>query len=164
MKRLFLVSLVVCVAFLAGCATANNSIVKSNVSASSASMRNMMIGTWLGEMNTEDGDVQQWVLVRRPDGLFAVHFCLTKANEKTPYREQKEVGTWGVSGPIYFTITEGILEGDDLYQTDLENPLFYDAYEILSLDRNSMKYRSFDMDVVFEINRVDDDFELPLVE
>ena len=160
MKKLACVALMICLAFSIGCETARKSNVKYSASTYSANNRSLMIGKWLGEMVNDQGEQQKWLVTRSSDGTYKIQFQTSKPGAQY-CREQIEVGTWGVSGPIYFTTTKGALKGDQFLPADLEDPVFYDAYEILYLDEDTMKYHHVDMDVTFQVHKVADDFELP---
>lgn len=74
---------------------------------------------------------------------------------------QNEVGYWGVSGPIDFSIMTGWIKNGEYIPSDPEKAYFYDAYQIVELNDESFTYRSFDQQVEFKVRKVDDDFVWP---
>jgi len=149
------------ISFLAvGCSGATKLIGNSDLPPTDMEKRFLLVGKWLGQMPDANGDLQQWLVSRFADGSYRIHLRIDRNDGSL--KEQIEVGMWGVSGPIYFTILKGWMKGGQFVPADMENPSFYDAYEILELDSDHMKYRTFGMiEMVLEVKRVADTFEFP---
>ena len=121
--------------------------------------RAMMIGRWYGEAPTDSGQTRRWVTERFPDGTYKVTFrTYTKDGG---YDDHVEVGEWGVSGSIYFTITKGVLVDGEIVGTDPGSTYYRDAYNIIRLDEQAFEYELVEPKVRFTVRRVDDDFQLP---
>jgi hypothetical protein len=118
-----------------------------------------MIGKWFGEATTDDDQIKKWITERRPDGSLRIHF---RTYKKTGgYKEQIEVGLWGVSGPIYFTIINEAIADDKVITIDPTDAYFYDAYEIIKLTEQEFEYKAVTFSDIYKVKRVPDDFRLP---
>lgn len=137
-----------------GCATSPGAIDahKPELEMSSQARRVMMLGRWYGRAPTTDGGLREWLVERNPEGTYAVRFR-TRDGDGT-VTEQVEVGEWGVSGPVYFTLMKGWVVDDEFRPADPTDGYFSDAYEILHLDAESMTYRSYDTGNTFTVRRV----------
>lgn len=118
-----------------------------------------MMGRWLGEADTKDGKHSKWLMERRLDGSYTVKFQLFQASKKV--LEQIEVGVWGISAGIYFTMTREMIEGMESRPVDTTLATYYDAYDVLSLDDSTFRYRSRESGDVFTVKKVADSFRLP---
>ena len=159
MNKLINILLITCIFGLTNCTGSIRSLVKPDLTASAIEKRNLMIGKWLGEMKDEKGNLQKWLTTRFPDGTYKIQF--RTPNEENNYKEQVEVGLWGISGPIYFTIMKGWITESQFVPSDPKNPTYYDAYEIIEISQNKFKYHSYDADITFNVKKVNDDYELP---
>lgn len=101
----------------------------------------MMIGNWAGESPIEDAGQRRVLLQRYADGTFEVTFETYR--EGAPALIEKQVGQWGLSGPVYFTITTGWVDGDRIEPAKPGEPYFYDAYRVISLEEDLFEYESF---------------------
>ena len=127
--------------------------------AASETQRGALVGRWYGEAPTKDGGKRMHIMERSPDGTYKVSFRTVESSGKV--WDQTEVGLWGVSGLVYFTITRGWLQGDRFVPADPEEAYYYDAYKILELSKKQMRYRSCEAGNKFLITRVADDFSFP---
>src|SRR3546814_1723567 len=59
------------------------------------------------------------------------------------YREQVEVGEWGISGPVYFLSTKGWVDDGTFLKADTRNGELYDAYKILKLNAGIFEYEHY---------------------
>ena len=100
--------------------------------------RQILIDRWEGEIFTKDGDKRSWVMERFPDGTYRVSFRVVSPGNKEI--QQVEVGLWGISGGVYFTLTRGVLENDQVVPADTTDPTLYDAYRIISLTDQTFEY------------------------
>jgi hypothetical protein len=116
----------------------------------------MMVGKWVGESAVERGGERRVLLERFADGTFKVTFKTQWENDY-PVIEQ-QVGQWGISGPVYFTITTGWVDGDQVDRTDLGQPYYYDAYRIVDVSDDVFEFESFSAETRYLLQRVPDDF------
>ena len=117
----------------------------------------MLIGNWIGESSLEQGGRRQVLIQRKANGTFTATFKTTWGADP-PVLEQ-QVGQWGISGPVYFSITTGWLVGDHVDPTDLGQPYFYDAYRIIDLSDTVFEFESFTVDTHYLFRRATDEFE-----
>lgn len=101
----------------------------------------MMIGHWVGQSPIEAGAQRRVLLQRFADGTFEVTFETWRGEQ--PALVEKQVGQWGLSGPVYFTITTGWVDGNRIDPTQLGAPYFYDAYRVVDLQDDRFEYESF---------------------
>jgi len=133
--------------------------VKPDDPQSAIQQRDMMLGHWFGESPTKDGGRRMQIVERRRDGTMTIRFRVIDAAGKV--HEQTQVEIWGISGPIYFTIMRGWLEGMRFDPADPTQSYNYDAYEILELTRQTFRYRHFTTGSAYRIDRVAPDFDFP---
>jgi len=133
--------------------------VKPHDPESAILLRNMMLGRWFGEAPTKDGGRRMEIVERRPNGTMTIRFRVIDAAGKVD--EQTQVEIWGISGPVYFTIMRGWLEGKRFEPADPTQTYYYDAYEILELTNRTFRYRHFTTGSEYKLDRVDADFEFP---
>ena len=118
-----------------------------------------MVGTWYGVLTNESGIIREQITTRYEDGTYKVTFRNHETNDK--YKDSTEAGNWGISGPIYFTIYRGWLEGTDFIPSDPSDPYNYDAYKIIQLDTEVFVYESYSTKTQFSLKKVPNDFEFP---
>ena len=162
MKLITRIILIVLV--LTGCATTNTSNEtlagsKSDLSQTQKENWGFMTGKWYGSQPTDDGGIKQEIMVRSPQGTYQVTF--RTYDKKGKYKEQTEVGHWGISGPIYFTSFRGWLNGKRFLPSDQADPYNYDAYRIIKLTNESFKYESFSSKEIFTLKKVSDNYVFP---
>ncbi len=144
---------------LAGCATTSSSQMKISTSevASDAIMHHeQMLGKWYGNQPLEDGGKYEWLMTRGARGEYKVQFRITDTQGVVD--DSEEFGLWGTSGDVYFSIFLGHLGEDGVHYADTSDPYNYDAYYILSLTDDIMKYRHARHGNVYMVKRVADDF------
>ncbi len=120
--------------------------------------RSILIGRWYGDKLLDDGSRQRWINTRKVDGTYHVQFRVV--DEAGDIEEWSENGVWGVRLPIYFTIAQEILQGDERQVSDGTHSVMYDAYEIHALTADSFSYSSFASGNLFTMTKVDDNFEM----
>lgn len=125
------------------------------------SQANRLVGYWFADERTTDGGRRLTLTERRVDGSFKSQFRLVKPGGEV--EEITEVGEWGTSGPVYFTITKGWLHGEEVVAAG-PDPYFRDAYEILTLAPDAFDYRHYIDGDVYRSRRVTQDFRLPDIE
>jgi hypothetical protein len=121
--------------------------------------REIFVGRWYGETPRTDGGTKRWVVDAFPDGVFRITFRFYEPDGS--YREQIEVGEWGISGPVYFLSTKGWVDGDLFLKADTRNGELYDAYRILKLDAGFFEYEHFVNGNRYQVRKVDTGFTLP---
>lgn len=142
-----------------GCATppAIHSVKQPDVSQEQ--QRALLIGTWFGDAKTKDGGRRLQITERAPDGTYKVMFRIMEPSGRI--WEQSEVGFWGASGGIYFTITRGWLDGQDFSAANPTDASLNDAYQILELTNARFRYRALPSGNTYSLSRVADSFEFP---
>lgn len=121
--------------------------------------RDLLVGMWFGETPPTAGGHIQWIIERAKDGTYKIQFRIFGADGR--YRTHMETGIWGVSGPVYFSATQGWRQGDQVVGTDTAKARFYDAYEILALKRNLFEYRHYVTGTSYKVRKVGRDFKFP---
>ena len=115
-------------------------------------------GRWFSDQSLQDGGRRLALCDRFADGTFDVTFRMVLPDGVV--KESTEVGEWGTSGPVYFTITKGWLEhGKFIPATG--DAYFYDAYEILQLGTAAFVYRHYEMGDTYRHRRVGPEFKMP---
>lgn len=131
----------------------------SEAPASQTYLRSKLVGKWFGSQPTKDGGNQSWTIIRRNDGRYEVTFRIYGADGAS--QELQEVGFWGVSGPVYFTIFVGQEEDGGFVPSDPADASNYDAYRIIELSSERFEYEHFVTGNRYVVKKVDDDFQLP---
>lgn len=126
--------------------------------AMAKSPREVFVGRWYGEDRKGDAVTKRWLVEAFPDGVFRITF---RFYEEDGYREQVEVGEWGISGPVYFLSTKGWVDDGMFLKADTRNAQLYDAYKILKLEQQVFEYEHFVNGNRYSVRRVDTGFELP---
>ena len=142
-----------------GCAAAKPVHLFKPTTEAAHVRRDSMVGRWFGESTTKDGGTIQHIVHRREDGTYQVWFRLREAGGRL--WQQSEIGLWGVSGSIYFTITRGWVGKDEVRAVDASDATFYDAYEILDSSGDELRYRSVEVGDEYVVRRVPDTFFFP---
>lgn len=153
----------------AGCtsmSTSTNNIIaeKPFLSNSQESSWSLMLGKWYGRQPiTEDGFREQ-ITERVADGTYIVTFRLHDVDSNV--EEHIEVGNWGISGPVYFTIFRGWSEGGQISPSDPSDPYNYDpynydAYKIIDLNENTFIYESYSSGNQYTLEKVSNNYEFP---
>lgn len=123
------------------------------------SPREIFVGRWYGEARKDGQVTRRWVVDAFPDGVFRITFRFYE--EDGSYREQIEVGEWGISGPVYFLSTKGWVDDGAFLKADTRNGELYDAYRILKLEQQIFEYEHYVNGNRYQVRRVDTGFELP---
>ena len=141
----------------AGCATSAGPASMPDTKAWSTDaqqQRDLMVGKWLGEVSGNDG-LRLTLIERNDNGTYRLTFRTYKGND---YEESVEVGLWGISGSIYFTVMRGWIIDGEFVPADSTRAYFYDAYKVSNLDATSFEFKSLDSDNRYTNRRVGDDF------
>ncbi|MDH3768465.1 MAG: hypothetical protein OES99_08435 [Gammaproteobacteria bacterium] len=143
---------------LLGCAATNNvvSVPESKPWSNDAQKRrDLMVGKWLGEVPGEHG-LRLTLIERNENGTYRLTF---RSYKGARYEESVEVGLWGVSGSIYFTIMRGWIKEGEFVPADSTRAYFYDAYNISRLSSITLEFESLDSGHRFTNRRVGNDFQ-----
>lgn len=156
--------LIAAIIFLTGCAnqhTTSKKITtfKPELSTSAEKRWKMMTGKWYGSQPTKNGGIQQHIIEHSVDGTSKITFRIK--SPKGDIKEFSEVGQWGISGPIYFTILSGRIDGKKFRPSDQTNPYNYDAYQIVNLTKDEFEYNHFSSDNKYKIIKVPKSFTFP---
>jgi hypothetical protein len=126
-----------------GCATTvtSNKVITDSkpVSLSDEKTWKYLIGEWHGSQTTKEGGNRKEICIRHPDGTYEVEFKST--DKDGVVSNHKEVGLWGVSGSIYFSIFRGWVNNGRIKLSDPSDPYNYDAYSIIILDETEFEYK-----------------------
>lgn len=134
--------------------------VKPDETALAKANRGKMIGRWFGDTPTKDGGRKMEIVDRYADGTMKITFRVVEPSGEV--WDQIELAFWGISGPVYFTMTKGWLEGRRFTPADSTQAYFYDAYEVLELLEESFAYRHFATGSEYRVTKVEPDFDFPL--
>ncbi len=121
--------------------------------------RELLLGTWFGETPQTAGGRIQWIVDRQKDGTYSIRFRIYLPDGR--YRDHMETGIWGVSGPVYFSATQGWRQGDQMVGTDTAKARFYDAFEILTLKPKVFEYRHYVTGTSYRVRKVRNGFRFP---
>ncbi len=127
--------------------------------AMAKSPREIFVGRWYGEDRRGDALTRAWVVDAFADGVFRITFRFYETDGS--YREQIEVGEWGISGPVYFLSTKGWVDDGMFLKADTSNGQLYDAYKILKLEQQVFEYQHYVNGNRYQVRRVDTGFTLP---
>ncbi|PWQ96622.1 hypothetical protein [Leucothrix pacifica] len=120
---------------------------------------NKMVGKWYGKQTVKGGGKRQWIVERKKDGTYKIHFRIHKENGKIS--ESSEVGQWAISGPVYLSMFRGYIRDNEIDPVDPSDPYNYDAYEILELNEEIFKYRHYELNATYTLKKVAEDFKFP---
>jgi hypothetical protein len=120
--------------------------------------RQILVGRWYGESTTPDGRLLRWLTDREANGTYRTHYLLLKERQE----ESTEVGQWGLSGSVFFTIQRAWIRDGETQRVDSSNVYSYDAYDLLQVSEQNLEYRSASSGKRFVVRRVSPNFELPI--
>lgn len=119
----------------------------------------LLLGTWYGSQPTKSGGKRDEIVKRMPDGTYKFRFRTCDKSGKCS--KQTEVGLWGVSGPIYFTIFLGWADKGHITPASPGNPYNDDAYKIIKLNKKIFEYKEYSDGDRFVDKRVSANFNFP---
>ncbi|MGQ0801985.1 MAG: hypothetical protein ACT4NL_17960 [Pseudomarimonas sp.] len=131
---------VIALALVACTAVPTYSGIKRTETENTLMQRQLLIGEWESTTKLSGGGVQTARSENRVDGTFTITFSNSGAPELPS--EQTEVGMWGVSGGVYFTITTGFINDGQFTPARMSNPAYYDSYRILHLDESKFDFEN----------------------
>lgn len=161
-KAMRKISVVLMASLIVGCAAFGQkqpavTVYKPDSTKSDQERRDAMVGNWVGEAPLKDGGERKWLVQRSNEGTYVVTFIVIPEGEQPEISQ--EVGFWGISGPVYFTITKGWLRQDgNVEPNDPTKAYFYDAYKIVALTQERFEYESFSTGNRFIVRRVGEEF------
>lgn len=120
-------------------------------------IHDLVVGNWVGETAIEGGVTRKFLAEHFEDGTFRMTFTTIEPDGHRCIDQY--IGSWGVSGPIYFTIVTGTLRGHAVEATDPGGAGRNSAYAILEIDDELFEYESFSSKTRIAARRVRDDFE-----
>ncbi len=148
---------------LAGCSSSSEKIEKPSPFQE---RREEFLGYWIGEMPTKDGKFLRWLVERRIDGAFTLtHVIKNTPKDPVKFDPEKatfELGTWGVSGNVYFTATRQYFEKGKVANFDTTDAGLYDAYKIVFFDGKTFTYRSLETGEEFTVKKIPKDGKIEL--
>jgi len=115
----------------------------------------MLLGYWYGgDSDNKGNQITEFARIES-DGSF--EFVFIQYNEAGEVVEEiTELGHWGLVGDIHFTITKGELIDNEHYDANMEDEENYQAYKVLELDSNIVKYQHIITKEVYILRRVVD--------
>ena len=114
--------------------------------------RAYLVGTWRIDQPRLDGSDIHQTIGLNADGTFVIDFLIEYADGWT--WEQREIGYWGVSGDIYFTIIRESSGDPRRGSRSPEDPSNYLAYRVLDLSDSRFRYQTIVTGNVFEATKV----------
>lgn len=156
MRRFALISAML---LAAGCAAAPAIHTLKPDEGAARARRDLLAGRWYGEEATEEGGKRLQIVEWNLEGVLKIRFRTLERSGRS--WDQTEVGLWGISGPVYFTIITGWLQDGQFMPADPGDASFYDAYEILELNDKIFRYRSFAFGDEYTLRRVEEGFTFP---
>jgi hypothetical protein len=149
---------------LAGCVTARGDLTRVNngkpdLPAIRLQQYGYMVGKWMGEATTDDGLFRRELVEHNADGTYRDTF--RTYHKDGSYEESVEVGEWGISGNIYFTLMKGWMVDGEFRPSDAMDPSFDDAYTIIELTDKLIRYKSVETGDEYVDHKVDADYILP---
>lgn len=133
---------------------------KPSLSLSQEQAWKMMIGKWYGKQPTKEGGIREEIIERYSQGTYKVTFRFQDKGGKL--ESKTEAGTWGIAGPIYFTVFRGFVDSGHFSPTDPNDPYNYDAYEVSKLNTEEFEYQSVTSGNRFALKKVPDNFDFPI--
>jgi hypothetical protein len=118
-----------------------------------------LVGKWYGQHVDHSGNRIEWVIDRRQRGAYQVNVRTISAGGRVS--ESIEVGEWGVSGRVYFTIFKGWMREGGYVANDPADPSSRDAFHIVALTEDAFTYEHVVTGNRYTVKRVPGTYELP---
>lgn len=155
---------IVLIALLSACdrdsLTSDAPIIKTpDIPEQQLQQRNLMVGKWYGSQPIKEGGYREWIVARSRDGNYQIAFRHHSADGG--YTQSVEVGDWGVSGGIYFSIFKGTVVNGSIEPSDPTEPANYNAYRLIKLNAQVMEYEHITSGNRFALKRVTPSFVFP---
>ena len=123
------------------------------------SQRAKVIGHWYGDNPIREGGKQLELTDLTENGTYTTQYRIIERSGSV--RTGTEAGLWGVSGSIYFTITQAYVHGEIASPADPTSASVYNAYEVTQLDDKTFRYRCATCAGEWTLRRVPESFTLP---
>ena len=120
--------------------------------------REALVGRWYGETTTLDGRTLRWVTDRDSNGTYRTQYHSSKPDGDI--EESIEMGQWGLSGGVFFTLQRAWVRNGESQRADPANVYSSDAYDLLTLNERTIEYRSVGSGKRFTVRRVTPEFQL----
>ena len=130
--------------FLTTTALSNDASVtesKPFLSIEKKELRATFVGKWTSKQSTKKGGIKESTISRSADSRYVVEHKISD-NKSVLLQESNEVGIWGVSGGIYFTVFRGWLENGQVSLSDPTDAYNYDAYKIKHVSPTRLIYEN----------------------
>ncbi|MCW8877830.1 MAG: hypothetical protein OQK51_12325 [Kangiellaceae bacterium] len=114
---------------------------KPHLSMEKKQLRSAFVGKWTSKQPTKKGGVKESTINRSVDSRYIIEHKIFD-DKSTLIQESREVGIWGVSGGIYFTVFRGWLENGKVSPSDPTDAYNYDAYKIKHVSPNKLVYKN----------------------
>lgn len=132
---------------------------KQKLPATKDAKWNTLVGTWFGTLEMRGGGRYMWIGENKNDGTYKIRFQTIDGSGNR--KEQTEIGEWGVSGDVQFTILKTVIKGGKTITVNPTKSSFRDAYRILELNNEVFVYKSLDTGDRFSAKRVASEFSFP---
>ncbi len=103
----------------------------------------MLFGWWVEREAILGGGSRTEIELFCPDGKFFFDFRNKSVQDPPIPSEDQAEGDWGISGPVYFTITRFLYYDGQLRKNDMTQGYYYDTYRILELNYEKFVYREY---------------------
>lgn len=121
--------------------------------------RNALLGRWYGETTTQEGHRLQWITEREANGTYRTHYRSQMGNGSV--EESIELGQWGISGSVLFTLQRAWIRNEETQRADPGNAYSSDAFDLLALNEQAIEYRSAGSGKRFTVRRVGPEHRFP---
>lgn len=132
---------------------------KPEISDGKIQQWNYMVGSWYSDQPTKSGERKETTANLLSDGSYIINFKKTSAEGEVT--NKTEVGYWGISGDIHFTIFKGWIENEVVKLARPTDPYNYDAYKIIELTETTFKYVHVDTGDEFHAKKIKTSKESP---
>lgn len=105
--------------------------------------RQMLFGWWIQSAPENRARRRMEVTLRCPDGIYFSDLRVLGARGDI-IEEQQEVGDWGISGPVYFSIVRGGYRDGKRFTANTTQRRYYHAYQIRKLSYTSLQTRNYE--------------------
>ena len=142
---------------LSGCASQQQQPAKSDRYLNESQRQSQwdnFVGHWRTQRSNVIGGKNTITIKRFKDGRFVIQFKVFDKQEILK-EEHREMGLWGISGDIYFTMFKGWIENDRFQPADSSKAALYNAYQIIEHGADKLTYRSLSSDNTFSYQRIE---------
>ena len=111
-------------------------------------------GHWRTQRSNDIGGKNTITIKRFKDGRYVIQFKIFDKQEILK-EEHREMGLWGISGDIYFTMFKGWIENDRFQPANSSKAAHYNAYQIIEHGADKLIYKSLSSDNTFSYQRIE---------